>query len=91
MCERCEPWLTTKPIPSRMVYDHIVERVRVALTDGELELFEASIPLDAIIPGATLPAYRKHLFACTMCSQLFILEVGGCHTVGDCWRPLHGN
>jgi hypothetical protein len=89
MCDACDAFFTPVAIDSDAVYHDALERASLAIEDELLELLESSVPLDKAGTGDL--TCRKHTFTCLRCGQLFILERGGCHIIGDQWRPLHGN
>ncbi len=90
MCDRCDPFFLPVPVGSATAYRAIVARLAPVLAEETLELVEASSPWAGLL-GATPPPAARHVFSCTACGQLFILERGGCSVLGDQWRPLHGN
>ena len=81
MCAQCDAWHDSVRLPDAAAHAAALTRANDAVVADELELVEA----------ATTPGRARHVFACTQCGQLFILELGGCHVLGDQWRPLHGN
>jgi hypothetical protein len=81
MCPQCDPYLAPMPMPEAAAYAAALDRARSAQRDGVFDVVEETIA----------GGHARHLFSCTQCAQLFILEVGGCHVLGDQWRPLHGN
>jgi hypothetical protein len=90
MCDRCDPFFLPVPVGSATAYRALVARLAPVLGEETLELVEASCPWAELQAGAP-PRAARHLFACTACAQLFILERGSCSALGDQWRPLHGN
>ena len=81
MCAQCDAWHDSVRLPDAAAHAAALTRAQSAVLTNDLELVEES----------TSPAQARHVFACTQCAQLFILEFGGCHVLGDQWRPLHGN
>jgi len=90
MCDRCDPFFLSVPVGSASAYRALVDRLTPVLAEDTLELVEASCPWAGMQAGP-LPRAARHVFCCTACAQLFILERGGCSALGDQWRPLHGN
>ena len=81
MCAQCDAFHDPQRLADRDAYRAALTRARIAVAADELEAVEEAVAEDR----------ARHVFACTLCAQLFILEVGGCHVLGDQWRPLHGN
>lgn len=81
MCAQCESFHDSVRLGDAHAYAAALARAQRATDAGDLEAVETS----------TAAGHARHVFACTLCAQLFILEVGGCHVLGDQWRPLHGN
>jgi hypothetical protein len=86
MCDLCEAFHDDVVVDSSDAWRTAVVRARSAIADGVLELADGP-PLGEARP----PEPRKHVLQCATCGQLFILEAGGGHVLGDRWRPLHGN
>ncbi len=89
MCAQCDDFHDSVRLASVAEYLIQVDRARAAIVEGTLDCLD-SCPELAAMPGA-VPAHCRHVFACSLCSQLFILEIGACDALGDQWRPLHGN
>ena len=81
MCAQCDAFHDPIHLGDAEAYRTALTRACTAADAGDLEAVEE----------ATAPGQARHVFACTLCAQLFILELGGCHVLGDQWRPLHGN
>jgi hypothetical protein len=90
MCNQCDPFFLPVPVGSQSAYRGQIERLSAAVQEGILELVEASCPWQSLA-SPSLPACARHVFTCSLCAQLFILERGGCSALGDQWRPLYGN
>jgi hypothetical protein len=86
MCDGCDAWREDLAAPTPTAWAAATARARAAIDDGTLELVDGP-PLDDAPPRG----HRKHLLQCATCGQLFVLEAGGGHVLGDGWRPLHGN
>jgi hypothetical protein len=84
MCAACDALLRPISVDSAS-YIAVATMIHGALAAGTLE------QMDGPPVAEERPISAKCTFACTECSQLFILEIGGCHLLGDQWRPLHGN
>lgn len=87
MCDACEPFFHPIAVKNSIVLRALLERARSAVDDELLECLESE---PAIIDPNAMKSC-KQTYTCLRCGQLFILEVGGCHVLGDQWRPLHGN
>ena len=81
MCAQCDRFHDSVRLADAGDYTAALNRARTAVAGDELEAVEESVA----------DGCARHVFACTLCAQLFILERGGCHILGDQWRPLHGN
>lgn len=81
MCPRCDAFHDPVRLDGAAGYAAMLMRARTAVADGELEAMEETVAAGR----------ARHVFACAQCAQLFILEVGGGHVLGDRWRLLHGN
>jgi hypothetical protein len=90
MCDSCDPFFLPVPVGSQAAYRAQIDRLDTAMRAELLELVEGSCPWSTLAALPT-PAAARHLFTCTACAQLFILERGSCSALGDQWRPLHGN
>jgi hypothetical protein len=86
VCSGCEAFHDEVAVREPAAWAAVVARAAAAIAEGALALVDGP-PLDAAPPRGP----RRHVLQCATCAQLFILEAGACHVIGDRWRPLHGN